>query len=926
MNLFLRILTVLLLGISLIACEDEVTSEEHLATAKVFQDLGNARAAIVELKNALQKDVNNSRARSMLGKIYYDMGEYESAVKELSRAYERGVDSTIIVPVLAQSYLSLGEFRKLEDLRLDGLDPEGRSLVQAAKGLSMLYQNDMNSASESMTAAMANDPRSPYAEVASARLAMAEQDYEGARIQLTAIFEKHPDYAPAWNLLGDVEAAQKDPRKAHEAYTNALEIAPKTFDARLNRAMMRIYMKNFGGARKDVEFIKNNFGKVAKVHPGVLFANGLILLQNKFIDQARKQFEQASEFSDAYPLTYYYMAAIDLENGLVQQSLSNAYRFLGFVPNSIVGAKLAARLELEEKNYEKVEELLRRVVLASGGDTEALNLLASALLAQGKNEEGVALLARVAYFRPDSSQAQARLGAGYFAIGDEELGMSTLKKILDKDPQYEQADILIVLNFLRQGKVDKAIESAKEYGDRNPESTLSFNLLGRAYVAAGDQAEAEKAFTKSLELQPGDPGANHAMADFATAEKDYEAARGFYHNVLDDNPAHMETLMKVAGSYALEGNEEQMFVSLDNTLRENPRAMEPRIVKARFFIARGDLEKAGPLLDELSEEQKATPDALLTTAGFELAANRYNQARTTLEILIKLRPEVSQYYYMRAKAHAGLGNLEDFTADLNRAVELDPNHFYAKIALARLAYLNSQPAVFDKRLAELKEMAPDNPDVMKLEVVAAQKRGDNALATKLLDTLVRQSPTTSNVVALASHRDSLGNTDGAITLLNSWLEQHADDIKAREKLASFYSKTGQVDSVVEQYNIILKDDEHNVVALNNLAWYLLDTEPEEALKYAERVYALSPGSSSVLDTLAMALMNNDKLPEARRIITRALDLTPKNPDIRYHSAKLQAAEGDNAGAIEALTELLQTRPEFAERAEAESLLRQLTKS
>lgn len=923
----LRVLGWILLPALLVATgcgEDEITSEQHFANAKAYLEEKDSAAAIVELKNSLQKDVNNSRARSLLGITYFERGEYQNAAKELSKAYERGVDSSLVVPVLAKAWLSLGEFRQLEALPLENLDPEGRSEVQAAKGLSVLYQGDLVAAEEVLKSAMRNDPRSPYAEVAHARLAMAQQEYTTARHRLNRIFKNNAKYAPAWNLLGDVESAQREPEKAEEAYTKALEFSPRSFDARLNRVMMRIYQKNFKGAREDLQTLRKQAAQVAKAHPGVHFAQGLVQLHGKGLTAARNSFQRAAEFSEAYPLSHYYIAAIDLEQGGIEQAIHNVYRFLGLVPGSVVGAKLAGRLELEQQNYGKVIELLEPVVEAMPEDIESLNLLASAYLAEGRSGDGVGLLARVAELEPDSPQARARLGAGYIAAGREEQGVSTLQDIVTTNPKFEQADILLVLNYLRQGAFQEAVDAAKAYRKRNPKSATSFNLLGRAHLANGKPEQARKAFTEADRLNPGDPGANHGLADFALSEQRFDDARAIYEHVLTHNPDHMQTLLRIAGSYAQQGDEEKMLASLQKTLKANPRSMEPRLVQARYFIARGQLERAAPMLDELSDEQKEHPDALVTTAGFELAASRYNQALLTLDKLVKVRPGVSQYHYLRSKAYAGLGEMEKFTEELNRAVELDPDHFYAKIALARLSHVTNDGEAFNRLLGELKKVAPDNPDVKKLEVFAAQRSGDNTTAERLLRELFEESPTTTNMVALAAHRESTGGRTRAIALLEHWLDEHPDDTKAREQLASLHSRNGDLDEVIEQYEEIIDADENNVVALNNLAWYLLETRPKDSLELAERAYAQAADSVSVMDTYALALLRNERVPEARRILERALDSAPQNPDLLVHEAEIFLAEGDERAAITRLEEALALRSLFTERDKAEALLAQLT--
>jgi len=906
----------------LVACGYDLTSEEHLAKAKILLEQSDPASAIVELKSALKKDVNNSRASSLLGKLYFEAGSYEDADKELSRALSTGEDATVVVPMLAKVLLSLGDFDRLDALALDGLDPESRSVVQAAKGLSMIYRDNPVVAAEIMEAALQNEPHSPYAEVAAARLSMEHAAFDEARSRLNQVIAKFPEYSPAWNLLGDIESAQLRPKEAELAYTNVIEFSGDNFKALLNRALMSIYLGTFQSAQKDLAAVVTAY-PLARDHPGVQFASGLVQLQNKQLEPARRAFFQASEYSDNYPLTRYYLATIDLEQGLVAQAMSNAYKFLGLVPGSVVGAKLAAKLELGQKGYGKAEKLLLPVVAALPDDTEALNLLASATLAQGKGAEGAELLAKVAALQPDSIEARARLGAILLEAGSDELGMQTLRDILAIYPGYEQADVLIVLNYLRQVNLAGAIQAAREYQERNPDSATSYYLLGRAYLASGERQKAMTAFNKALELRPGDPGAGSSLADFALSDDDYEAARHYYKQVLEHYPDNMQMRLKIAASYAVEGKEQEMLNSLQSTLSAYPRAMEPRLVKARYHMAKGQLEKVIPLMDELTEDQKEHPDALLTVAAFELAVSRYNQALVTLGKLLKVRPDVAQYHYMKSKSYAGLGDVENSSAALERTLELDPDHFYARIAMARLALLSNRLDTFDKQLNELVTVAADNLDVMKLQVVSAQRSGHNKSALQLLETVFARQPTTSNVIALAAQHQSDGNVSSAIAQLQRWVKDHATDVKAREKLAQIYGSNKQVGEVVYQYREILQLDPEHVMALNNLAWHLLEDDPRQALDLADKANRVSPDSGSILDTLAMAQMKNNNLIEARRSIDRALILASENPEIIFHEAQLRAAEGDTSGAINALNSLLAEHANFSNRAEAESFLKRL---
>ena len=122
---------------------------------------------------------------------------------------------------------------------------------------------------------------------------------------------------------------------------------------------------------------------------------------------------------------------------------------------------------------------------------------------------------------------------------------------------------------------------------------------------------------------------------------------------------------------------------------------------------------------------------------------------------------------------------------------------------------------------------------------------------------------------------------------------------------------------------MLGQDGDNITALNNLAWYLKERSPEEALQYAQRLAELDPDSAAAQDTLAMVLLNNGETKKAGWAINRALEQDPDNPSVRYHSALINVKAGKPAAAIEVLESLLSSGASFPDRAEAEALLQQI---
>ena len=76
------VLSVVLLS----GCGKTQSTESLLAEAKQYQQKGDNKAAIIQLKNALQKNPESIETRYLLGTIYNEVGDPVSAEKELRKA------------------------------------------------------------------------------------------------------------------------------------------------------------------------------------------------------------------------------------------------------------------------------------------------------------------------------------------------------------------------------------------------------------------------------------------------------------------------------------------------------------------------------------------------------------------------------------------------------------------------------------------------------------------------------------------------------------------------------------------------------------------------------------------------------------------------------------------------------------------------
>ncbi len=273
------------------------TPEDYLQNAKEYLAQNDRAAALVELKNAVQKNPANAEARWLLGKMYFESGDVASAKKEMQKALDAGLSMNTAAALWAQVLVATGDYDQLLALHEEALDPASRSTVQAAKGLAMLVQGKNAIAKDLIAEANSNEPRSPEAMVAAARLSMVERLNERALEQMRSLVATYPDYAPGWSMLGDIEARDGRTEEAAAAYQKAIDLSDNSFNDRLKLAIINIYEKDIDSARQELALLK----KRAPNNPGISFAQGLLYLREQNIDEAKTAFQNAAMYRGGNP-------------------------------------------------------------------------------------------------------------------------------------------------------------------------------------------------------------------------------------------------------------------------------------------------------------------------------------------------------------------------------------------------------------------------------------------------------------------------------------------------------------------------------------------------------------------------------------------------------------------------------------------------
>ncbi len=877
-------------------------------------------SASIELKNALRTAPNNPQARWLLGRLYLETRYPQGAEKELNKAREFGVNDAAVLPLLLKSLLMQGKYSDLLAQDIGKIqDAELIAELLAYRSLAYFFQKETEKANREIDVALELFPGSVYANTAKARFVAAAGNLEDAYKYIDKALARKNDYKPAWSLQGDLLNSEGQQEKAVDAYANAVKGAySNTLDLQ-KKALILIRLERYEEAQSDVDLLKIR----APNYAGTRYSQGLLHFFNDRLEEAENELKLALTANDSSVQPLFFLGAAQYKLGEFDKAENSLSNFIAAVPQYPPARKMLAQIKLKESAYSEAEKIIRPVAMREAEDIVAQNILANALFGQGKTEEGVQLLKKITAIQPESPQAQMRLGVGLLEHGEKTSGVKRLEMAIELDPELLQAELLLILNHIKEKKFEKAIKGAKAFVDKQPDNPVAHNMLGTSYLADEQIDKATLSFQKAKALKPGNPKANHNLAMIALHNKKVSEAREYYNDVLQQHPGHIFTFLNLARLEAQQKNTAAMKTVLEKAIEANPDAIEPRILLVRQYLREGKAQKARVVLGDIIEKNRNNPIVLTVFGEIQLASKEYNDARISFQNLIELNPDASKSYFLLAKAYEGLKDRKNYKIELKKALIFDPDYVQAKIAMTQLQIIEKDFNAAQQNIKLLKKQLGEVPGILRLEGSLLVRSGKHKRALDIYRYLFKLKPDAQSILALTRVLWSMGMQDDAVAELKEWNNRHEGSIGTMLELANRYVELDKLEDAKHQYQQILEISENNIIALNDLAWYLKESDLDKALYFAEKAYTLASESSIVLDTLSIILLERGDAVRAQRFIDRALAIKPQDPTFRYHRLLILEQNGNKKELEAELRKLLKKEKNFPERIEAEQLLERL---
>lgn len=918
---FTKTASCLLAALLIAACGGD-SPEKLIASGKEYLAKKDNKAAVIQLKNALQQNPNLAEARFLLGSALLDSGDIQGAEVELRKALALNYAADAVIPLLARSMLGVNQAQKLinEFGKTSLASGPAQSSLKASLSAAHALLGNAERSKELLAEALAADPDNIPARLSDIRSTFASRDVAGAHGKLDGFLEKFPTNPEGLLLKGGLLGSEGDIAGALAQFQKAIETNPGFVPAYSATISTLLQAKKFDEAATQFETLK----KIAPKNPRTYFLDAQLNYQRKDFKTARESIQQLLRISPNDPLTLQLAGAIEFQMRSFSQAEAYLSRALQSAPRLPLARRILATIHLRNGQAAKALETLQPMMDIIDKDASLLTVAGEAYLQSGDAKKAAEFFAKASKLDPESAGKKTSLAVAHLAQGNADHAFQELQEISAEDKGIS-ADLALVAAHLRNNQLDKALNAIDVLIKKQPENPASYSLKAQAQLARKDVPAARQSLEKALSVSPTFFPAAANLARLDMFEKKPDDARKRFEGILAADAKNTQALLALAGlKAATGGSTDEVAALIGKAVTAAPTESAPRLALIQLHLKNKDNKKALSTANDAVSALPDKPEIVEALGKVQRLSDDLNQASTTFSKLATLQPGSPLPLMLLAETQLTSKNREEGIKSLKKALEIKPDLLEAQAILANLAMENKDSKEALRIAGTIQQQKPKEAAGYLLEgnIHAAQKAWPNAIGAYRNG--LRQASASSDL-AIKLHGALLAADSAAEADKHAagWLKEHPKDVAFRLYLGDLASARKNFAQAAGHFQAAQNLQPNNALILNNLAWSLGQSKSPKALEYAEKANQIAPNQPAFMDTLAMLLADKGQTGKALELLLAALKLAPQASSIQLNLAKVLVAAGRKDEARRELEALSQLGDKFNRQAEVSQLLKSL---
>lgn len=863
-------------GFVLVGCKDDsaaakAEADRFTRSAVTYQEQGQYRAAMLEAKNAIQKDPQNVKSYILLAKIYNKVGAFASTQKMLEGVVKKMPDVSV---ELAEAYFMNKKYRSaislLNDFSGSNLSEEELVHKHLISARSYIHLGDKEGYEKTLAALKSIQSAQNDVVFLEVEYLMAQGRVEDARARLDEIDVAKITKASHLLLLGNFALQQNQLEKAEGYFTKALSSLPNTdvISIEKNTVLAQLtevliqegrtseayrYQKLLAEANPDSQAAQQKFNDAME-----FYRQGKFDEAEKVLNEIREQFPQDKNSAMLMGLVQY-------QQGQDQAALELFDKFIDPETATPTIIQAAAVAKYRSNKMDEALTLLKQAVDSQPNNAEILATYGLALLDKDQTStEGEKALEKSLALNPKQQRLRLALAKRHLAMNNKAQAIAQLQTAYNQQP----LDLIIQQSYFKalfaEGKnedVKHAIDAFQKDYPSNPRGAFLegwYKLVQKDY--AGAQASFEKALANKNNTEKS--LSYTGLAELYEMQKQPQKAITAWESLLTDDqtqtPAYSQWLKLVQ-----ELKRAKEAVGFLQGLEQKSDKWQPSVVLAQLLFSQGQMAESVGHIDIALERSGKSEQVK------QIAANLYQNYAIALAKDNKAVD--AKTYFMKA--------LTFFPNNMN---------YLASLIEFEIAQKNTPEA--QKLLEQFSAGEKQSAEHSYLQGIIRNAEGNPDAAQQLFLESWSKKPMESSAERIYAYYQTGNKKEQGLKFVDDWVAKLPNSPRPALIKAINAQENKDLVEAAKWYEKTIALAPQLPVAINNLAWIYYEQKNPKAIELAKRAYELSGSTPAIMDTYGWILVESNRLQEGIDVLERAANLEPGNKEIVDHLKTAKARQ------------------------------------
>jgi len=574
-----------------------------------------------------------------------------------------------------------------------------------------------------------------------------------------------------------------------------------------------------------------------------------------------------------------------------------------------------ATAAIRAENFPEAEQILQQILREHPHEVLALSLMGVTLDAQKRFDEAEDYYQRAVNLNPRSASVLNNLGNHYLQRGELPKARAAYLRVLAVNPRHPNANRQLAEISVAAGQGTAALG----YLDRLPaedQGAPTVRIIrAQALRLAGREKEGAE-LLGTLEAQAaGDARLTYSLGMIYAEWKRYEDAERAFTKALQISPANFDILYNLGLAALRAKHLDRAREVLEIALQQRPEDVDLLQNLARVYTEAGRQDQAMVLLVRAEKAAPDRPDIQMFLAHLAEEEGFFGDAATAYDRYYQLRPQDDTIRRQRGFAFARSGRVEDGLRDLRWYVAKHPQDamgWYELGVVETMADRDRALECFNKAVT----LAPNLSVARYARGVALLQEGQPAAAIEDFRFTLAHDPKDFNAL------DGLGEAQLRLDRVEEAVESFRQAVELSPKERKFlmhYGRALQRAGRREEAQVVFnrfKDarrDDYSRRARAGIFEYLRLPAEEQKAQYLRNLKAgitAKPDDPALQVKLGEALLVEGNTGEALEAFHKVLSLT-SDPDVMADCANTLLGAEQYAVAKEFLSRLIEARPDSA---------------